>query len=179
MKKNDERYQSSAYEGLSSMFKLHKGYFQSTKKKDDLDIIARVKFVDNNWHIASWNTTDLESRHYEATNLWIKKIEILRDVIIAQKKILDYNGHYIAYLHGQLSDHEFEGISQNFETDKTKIDLDALKERVNVLLNTTGLSFENSILADIFNVTEDDVIDAVKTNTRKLKAQSEQSINCI
>ena len=77
-------------------------------------------------------------------------VEILSDVIKSQKQLLDYNGHYNAFLMGQISEDEFVEISGEFAYHPREIGVDELADKLNRFFKYIGFEFLPSELGDIF-----------------------------
>lgn len=87
--------------------------------------------------------------------------DTLVEVILSQKKSLDYNGFYSAFLMGQLSEEEFSTIVNKFTYDQKVIDINILTSKVNILLDLTGIDYSPSELADIFQCNNTDIAIAI------------------
>ncbi len=82
-------------------------------------------------------------------------IDVLREVVSAYKKTLDYNGYYIAFLLNQLSEAEFEKIVKSFVRKvNSDIDQDSLLDKIAILIRYTSAKYTPSDIANLFNVEE-------------------------
>lgn len=77
-------------------------------------------------------------------------VEVLSDVIKSQKRLLDYNGHYNAFLMGQISEDEFMEISDKFAYRPRNINIEELADKLNRFFKYIGLEFLPSELSEIF-----------------------------
>lgn len=87
--------------------------------------------------------------------------DTLKEVILSQKKSLEYHGVYNAFLMGQMSENEFEEIAKKFTYRPKSISTKKLSSKINVLFNITQIDYSPSELADIFRCNMDDVITAI------------------
>lgn len=87
--------------------------------------------------------------------------DILKEVILSQKKSLEYHGVYNAFLMGQMSESEFEEIAKKFTYKPKVINAKMLSSKINVLFNITQIDYSPSELADIFHCNMDDVTKAI------------------
>jgi len=94
----------------------------------------------------------------------------LIEVIRSQKAMLDYEGHYIAYVLEQISDEEFKKIAEEYALEPVDISLEELCSKIEHLVFSTGLSYSSRDLASIFKSPEDKVVLALE------RLQSEKKI---
>jgi hypothetical protein len=82
--------------------------------------------------------------------------DTLVEVILSQKRSLNYNGVYNAFLLGQLSEEDFEKIARKFTYRPKPINPRILSSKINILFNYTKIDYSPSEIADIFrcNITD-------------------------
>jgi hypothetical protein len=105
--------------------------------------------------LVRFQQTDLEVRW-----AWTKTEDAMRFVSQRKNVLVEalrgcarqnqYFGRYTAYLLGQLSDQEFEDISNQFAVAETKADA-VLEEKIATLVNDTQTSFQTDQLAFMFS----------------------------
>jgi hypothetical protein len=83
---------------------------------------------------------------------------LMLKMIKAQRRLIQYNGHYIALLLGQITEDEFENISKELAYDPRNIDEHELAYQIRCLHALTGLDYSASDFADIFECDENTVI---------------------
>ena len=86
--------------------------------------------------------------------------DTLVEVILSQRRLLEYNGFYNAFLMGQTEESEFEKIAKKFTYKPKTINAKILSLKINILYNLTKIDYSTSELADIFQCDNSDV-DAV------------------
>lgn len=80
--------------------------------------------------------------------------KVADEVITSLRQTLDYNGYYIAYLLEQLSEEEFEKISEQFARDLASGMTEELLDKVRILFYLSSQSYTPSDLSDIFKIDE-------------------------
>jgi hypothetical protein len=97
--------------------------------------------------------------------------DTLKEVILAQKKSLEYHGVYNAFLMGQMSESEFEEIAKKFTYKPKSINVRLLSSKINILFNITKIDYSPSELSDIFHCNMNDVTQAIHllTGNKSLK----------
>lgn len=65
-------------------------------------------------------------------------LSTLLEIIKGQGKQLEYEGYYISYLLGNLTEEEFEAVSSTYVTENQDIPLEQLKDKVRVLTALRG-----------------------------------------
>ena len=110
--------------------------------------------------------TEKFKRHFGSVFDYFKFVnDTLVEVIVSQKRSLDYNGFYNAFLMGQLSEEEFEIIAQKFTYIPRTIDTVTLSSKVNILFDLTNIDYSIAELADIFQCNNNTVTTAVQLIT--------------
>lgn len=107
-------------------------------------------------------TADIKSYFGNIFDYYKFAIETLIEVIISQKKILDYNGVYNAFLMDQLSEDDFIKISKQFTYTPKTIDNKLLSTKINILIELTKVDYSASELSDIFQCNNNDVMEAIQ-----------------
>jgi len=77
-------------------------------------------------------------------------IQILANVVKSQKKLIEYNAIYNAFLLGQISEEEFIEESESYAYSPQHIDTEILLNNLKCLFKYIGSDFTSSELADIF-----------------------------
>lgn len=90
------------------------------------------------------------SKTEDVCNIFTFQINTLIEVIQSQKRLIEYNSYYNAFLLGQLSEEEFEKISDKFTYKPKKILAQQLKAKIHCLKNLTQINFTPCELAEIF-----------------------------
>jgi len=90
-----------------------------------------------------------------------KIFNVLVNTIKSFKRTQDYNGTYIAYLSGQLSEEEFLSEANNYAySPLTKLDMETL-DNIKILFEATNIEFTPSDISDIFQLDLDVSSDAI------------------
>ncbi|MGA9756109.1 MAG: hypothetical protein WBV23_13310 [Desulfobaccales bacterium] len=92
--------------------------------------------------------------------------DTLKEVILSQKRSLEYHGVYNAFLMGQTSEIEFEKIAKKFTYKPKSINAKILSSKINILFNITKIDYSPSELADLFRCNINDVTTAIKLMPR-------------
>jgi hypothetical protein len=79
---------------------------------------------------------------------------LFNKVSSSQKKNLDYCGHYIAFLLGQISEEEFENISETFAVTLQNEITDEVIDMIEVLFSISKENYSPSDLSNFFNISE-------------------------
>ena len=107
--------------------------------------------------------TDKLKSHFADIFEYFKFVkDTLVEVVFSQKRSLDYNGFYNAFLMRQLSEDEFVNIAEKYTYQPKNIDIKLLASKVNILFNLTQIDYSISELADIFQCTGSNVAEAIQ-----------------
>jgi len=98
------------------------------------------------------------------------------EVVKSQKRLLNYNGFYNAFLMGQLSEEEFIEISKKFAYKPKPVkNINKLANKVRLLLDIAKIDFSTAELSDIFQCTTQDVMKAIGSiNPNYIEAEASQ-----
>lgn len=107
--------------------------------------------------------TEKFKRHFG--NIFKLVKDTLVEVILSQKRSLNYNGVYNAFLLGQLSEEDFERLAAKFAYKPKYINPQKLSLKINILFNYTSIDYSTSELADIFRCNIDDVEESINLIT--------------
>lgn len=91
--------------------------------------------------------------------------DTLVEVILSQRRSLEYNGFYTAFLMGQMEEVEFEKIAIEFTYEPKIIDINILSSKINILYDLTKIDYSTSELADIFQCDFNEVTAAIRLIT--------------
>lgn len=107
------------------------------------DMLVRFQQTGGNvWW--SWIRTE------DAMQFVRRREEVLIEALRGCKRQAEYFSYYTAYLLGQLSDTEFDNISDDFAVEETEAD-EILLEKVKVLIHKTQTNFQTDQLAFMFS----------------------------
>lgn len=116
---------------------------------------------------------ELDSLANQNIYLYIKNITLEETISVMKKTInallknIEYNSYYNAFLLGQLSEKEFEKISDSFAMDYDNSEaIESIENEIEVLLNTIGKDFTPSDIADIFSITDEKAESILKKQNR-------------
>ncbi len=88
-------------------------------------------------------------------------VKVLTNAIKSLKLAQDYNGTYVAYLSGQLSDDEFlEEANKYSYSPLETLDFETLRD-IRILFETTKIEFTPSEIAEIFKIEHNLSVDAI------------------
>jgi hypothetical protein len=129
----------------------------------EVDVIARFTSDVSGSVNVSWSKTQevvgaMRSWAFQKTH----EIDTLVGVIRWQRRLLDYNAHYNAYLLDQMSDRQFEKIAHSFLYEPKDCDALDLITRISTILELTDIDFTPSEFADLFQCKADIVLKAVE-----------------
>jgi hypothetical protein len=93
------------------------------------------------------------------------KVSVLAEVVDAQKRMLDYQGCYLAHVLGQTSEEEFAEEANSFAWRAQNIDPQRLAEKINIVIQCTKSEFSTSEFCEFFQATEKSVEAAVEQLT--------------
>jgi hypothetical protein len=94
----------------------------------------------------------------------------LVEVILSQRRSLEYNGFYNAFLMGQLPENRFVKIAKRFAYRPRPINNKLLSIKINILRDATNIDYTPSELADIFKCNVDHVRTAIQSISNSSKS---------
>jgi hypothetical protein len=107
--------------------------------------------------------TDKFKRHFSNIFEYFESAkDTLVEVIFSQKRALDYNGYYNAFLMNQLTEEEFLKIAEEFIYSPKIIDIKILISKISILMDLTKIDYSTSELADIFQCNNERIMEAIK-----------------
>lgn len=134
-----------------------------------IDLILRASvYHDQNTRyldITVIDTDDIKNRLKNLQASLALKVDVLREVVISQKKLLDYNGVYNAYLMGHLSEEEFYEEAEKFSYDPIDAPPQALAVKIACLIGETKIDYTEAELASLFTCSESSLKAAVSVLT--------------
>ncbi len=89
-------------------------------------------------------------------------IKTLANVIKSQKKLIEYNSLYNAFLIDQISEEEFIKESENYTYSPQDIDSEVLLNKLTCLFKYTGCEFTSSELAEIFQCRQENIEESLR-----------------
>lgn len=89
-------------------------------------------------------------------------LAVLLEIIKEQGKQLEFDGYYISYLLGHLSEEEFEEISKTFVSEIQDTPLEILKDKVRVLHALRGHDITIREMAQYLHCDEDAIMNALR-----------------
>lgn len=89
-------------------------------------------------------------------------LSTLLDIIREQGKQLEFDGYYISYLLGNLTEEEFQEIAQGFVTETRETPFEVLKDKVRVLNALRGQDLSVREMAQYLHCSEDDIVRALQ-----------------
>ena len=109
---------------------------------------------------------DMQIIYFESTSSveyqFKSYLKILFEIIKSQRKQLEFNSYYIAFLLGQISQEELEKISRKFVIKRKKVPTELLKNKVEMLQALTNHDLTPKEMAQYFFCEEKDIIRALK-----------------
>lgn len=107
---------------------------------------------------------DTESFRHKIMELVDVPLELIRGM----KKQIEYDGHYIAFLLGQMDEDEFESISEEFVVEeKENIDKEKLGKKIRITTDLLDGDIAVEELAQYFCCSEHDIISFQKGQVKK------------
>ncbi len=136
---------------------------QKTKDFKTFDYIFRVTYTSSSTTAIGLTKTETFRSNIENICLNFESdIQILANVVKSQKKLIEYNAIYNAFLLGQISEEEFIEESENYAYSPKNIDNQILLNKLKCLLKYTGDVFTSSELAEIFQCKHENVEEILK-----------------
>ena len=89
-------------------------------------------------------------------------LSVLLDIIRGQGKQLEFDGYYISYLLGNLTEEEFDVIARTFVSETREIPVEELKDKVRVLHALRGHDTSIREMAQYLHCSEDAVVRALQ-----------------
>ncbi len=91
-----------------------------------------------------------------------QEINLLRSVILWQRNNLDYDGVYIAFLLGCLSEEEFQEESEKFTVYEELVDPIKIAQDIQKMYSLIGVDFDTSDYAAYFKCSQENVMEGLK-----------------
>jgi hypothetical protein len=89
-------------------------------------------------------------------------LSTLLDIIREQGKQLEFDGYYISYLLGNITEEEFQEIAKGFVTETRETPFNVLKDKVRVLNALRGQDLSIREMAQYLYCSEDDIVRALQ-----------------
>jgi Trp operon repressor len=89
-------------------------------------------------------------------------LSTLLDIIREQGKQLEFDGYYISYLLGNLTEEEFQEIAQGFVAETHEMPFEVLKDKVRILNALRGQDLSVREMAQYLHCSEDDIVRALQ-----------------
>lgn len=142
------------------------GTFDEVVTQPRVDFLIRVSgSTDEDMAVCVTGTNKFKSHFGNIFESFKVIKDTLVEVILSQRRLLEYNGFYNAFLMGQLNELEFEKIAKKFTYKPKTIDVKILSSKVNILANLTKIDYSTSELADIFQCNSNDIVTAIRLIT--------------
>lgn len=85
---------------------------------------------------------------------------VLAEALVGSGRYMEYVGHHVSFLLGQMTDDEFGEISQSFCV-APGVDIEELASRIEIILRETGKVFPPEQLEEFCSVTGEEVEEAL------------------
>jgi hypothetical protein len=142
------------------------GTFDEAVTQPKVDLLIRVSgSTDEDMEFCVTGTERFKSHFGNIFESFKVVKDTLVEVILSQRRSLEYNGFYNAFLMGQMGELEFEKIAKTFTYKPKTINMKVLSSKVNILFNLTKIDYSTSELADIFQCNSNDVVTAIRLIT--------------
>ncbi len=138
---------------------------QKTTNFTPFDIIVRVASTSTSSLNINIDLTQTETFRSSIKKICAKfenDIKILAYVVKSQRKLIEYNAIYNAYLIGQISEEEFIKESENYVYSPQSINIKILLNKLECLFKYTGSDFSSSELAEIFQCKQENIEETLK-----------------
>lgn len=83
-----------------------------------------------------------------------QEINVLSEAVSSLQETLEYNGHYVAFLLGQISEDEFEKISADYAVDLRQESDDVIRTKIEILMHYCSALYSPSDISNIFRIDE-------------------------
>ena len=142
------------------------GTFDEAVTQQKVDLLIRVSgSTDDDMEFCVTGTEKFKSHFSNIFESFKIVKDTLIEVILSQRRLLEYNGFYNAFLMGQMEELEFEKIAKKFTYKPKPINMNILSLKVNILFNLTKIDYSTSELADIFQCNSNDMAGAIRLIT--------------
>lgn len=98
----------------------------------------------------------------------LKVIITLREAIASLRKSIEYTGYHTAFLLGQLSDEEFDDISEQYSIESKEYLSNYDKEKILILSFYSQKPYTSSELSEILQVDKSKIDEFIERLTQKL-----------
>jgi hypothetical protein len=132
---------------------------------EGVDLLFRIRMnggVLNSFDVAGVKTQTIKDGLNSFYFQYQKDISLLSSVIYWQKRTIEYQATYAAFLLGSLSDDEFEKESINFTYHQKAIPPEHIASVVNRIDSLTGLKFDTSDYSSYFKCSQSNVMEGFK-----------------
>jgi len=126
----------------------------------DHDVIVRHRTNS----VASMPTQDFVN---SCRSIFEQDISLLSRVIVWQRRTIEYNALYTAFLLDAMTEEEFEEESEKFLVRKQHVDVSKIASEISRIEKLTGLEFDTSDYAGFFSCSQENVMQGMAS----LKAQ--------
>ncbi|MFZ2170650.1 MAG: hypothetical protein WAW61_13565 [Methylococcaceae bacterium] len=130
----------------------------------DIDVLLRLQ-SDNQCKTISVTSTQTQTITdvFNAYRIrYDRDVELLCSVIYWQKKTIDYQALYTAFLLNALSEEDFEQEAEKFTVHQKDVPPEKIASVVNQLDSLLELTFDTSDYADYFQCSQKNVIDGLR-----------------
>ena len=151
---------------------------------NNIDLIFRVSGCFDtkkvrHYNISVINTDDIKSRANIIQESLSFKIGVLRDVIISQKKLIDYNGIYNSYLMNHITEDAFYEEAEKFCYDPIQVNPQELAAKIACLSEETNIEYTEAELTSLFGCSESSTKEALASFIKPDKANDKLAWNLI
>jgi hypothetical protein len=125
-----------------------------------LDLILRMR-SDGQYqalHIAFTNTKTVQDGLNSCYYKYFQDVKLLCSVILWQKKTIDYQALYTAFLLNSLSEEEFEEEAEKFTVHQNDVLPEKIASDIERLDSLIGIKFDTSDYADYFQCSQQNVM---------------------
>lgn len=122
------------------------------------DVVMRVVQSDAGAVVSLSPTSYLVARMNHFLFEKDKDISVLKEVVNWQRKQIDYNAVYNAYLLGAIDDDQFDADSEEFIVDFKRCDPVAVEEKLARLNRLLDIKLTGSDVSSLFAVPEDEAL---------------------
>lgn len=135
-------------------------FYLSKADSPMIDITIRMQSSASGTKLLIKPTTAIMNTFNNAFKYMNMELNNLVEVIHYQKSIIDYNEHYNTFLTGQITEDEFEKISDEFTYDQREIKAEEIVDKIKTVIFRTKLEYTTSDFSALFKCPIETVIEA-------------------
>jgi hypothetical protein len=130
------------------------------EEPSEVDLIFRMRSIGQSqpFHVVCTKTKTIQDGLDSCFYRYSQDVELLCSIILWQKKTIDYQALYTAFLLNSLSEEEFEEEAEKFTVHHNDVPPEKIAFEVERLDSLIGIKFDTSDYADYFQCSQQNVM---------------------